>query len=191
MGCDEFRRRHGTIQGRSPGRGGLSKWAKLEREIRKLLSGSHFQVLTTIIDYYGIPADTPGMSDRPPGGTAIERVSHVELAMAQHCADPRFIPHLTLHESEAWVFAAADQLAELAGNGALATRLNKDTALAGGPEQINDGPTTAPSKRIYQYWPSFSKTSDGPRAVADLGLIRLRERCPHLHKWLLKIERGM
>lgn len=120
-------------------RGGVSRWSKLETELRRLLRGSHFQVLTTMIDYYGAPADTPGMSDRPEHGTPAERVCHVEDAIKRHFMDERLIPHLTLHETEAWVFAASSQLARLAGDPSLHRRLQRESDTAGGPEGVNDG----------------------------------------------------
>ncbi len=170
------------------GRGGVSRWAKLDKEIRKLLGSSHLDLLTTMIDYYGVPADTPGMRDRPPHGTPMERVGHVETSMVGHFADRRFIPHLTLHESEAWVFAAGCHLAELAGDPALHRRLQNVVAEVGGPEHINEGQETAPSKRLERLWPGYRKVSDGPRAVADLGLEALRRQCPHLDSWLSTLD---
>ncbi|HUQ56784.1 DUF4276 family protein [Lentzea sp.] len=67
-------------------------------------------------------------------------------------------------------------------------RLTADEQAAGGPELVNDGPTTAPSKRILRYCPGYMKTSDGPIAIEDLGVTALRARCPHLDDWLRSLE---
>lgn len=163
--------------------GGVINWTQVEREIRLLLRDSNLAVLTTMLDYYAFPPEAPGMSSRPFGPPA-ERVSHVENALRQHFDDARFIPHLILHETETWVFAARTQLAELYGNPEIETRLDADVALAGGEELVNDHPETAPSKRLKKYHPQYIKTSDGPVAIADLGLDALRARCPHLDAWL-------
>lgn len=96
-------------------------------------------------------------------------------------------PHLVLHELEAWVFAAADELGLLHGP-EIAEKLRADEKLAGGPELVNDDPATAPSKRILRYCPGYAKTSDGPMAIEELGLSRLRARCPHLDAWLRPLE---
>lgn len=58
-------------------RGGLSRWAKLALEIRLLLADSSIIVLTTMLDYYGLPTDVPGMATRP-SGPPYDRVTHVE-----------------------------------------------------------------------------------------------------------------
>jgi hypothetical protein len=164
-------------------RGGVTSWGKLRREITRLLTDRGLDVLTTVIDYYGLPADVPGMATRP-SGDALCRVRHVEHELAASIGDPRFLPHLTLHEIETWVFAAAQQLGELYGDAALVERLKADIADAGGVEFVNDGPVTAPSNRLGRYRPGYAKTVDGPLAVAELGLSALRGQCPHLDAWL-------
>lgn len=128
------------------------------------------------------------MADRP-DGAAIERVEHVERAMSDHFNDRRFHPHLVLHEVEAWVFAAREQLGWLFADEDLTSRLKADVAAAHGPEGINDHPDTAPSKRLARYCASYVKTQDGPLAIADLGIERLRRECPHLASWLRLLER--
>jgi hypothetical protein len=58
------------------------------------------------------------------------------------------------------------------------------------PEQINEKPESAPSKRIIAKIPKYGerKAFVGPSVVAKIGLSRLRERCPHFHAWITKLE---
>jgi hypothetical protein len=62
----------------------------------------------------------------------------------------------------------------------------KDTA----PEDINDGATTAPSKRIIRHLPIYerNKVRVGAPAAAAIGLTTLRNRCPHFGNWLSRLE---
>lgn len=168
-------------------KGGVTGWGQLTREIPRLLRDSSLDILTTLLDYYAFPEDAPGMVNRP-NGSALERVEHVEQALAEYFNESRFLPHLVLHELEAWVFAASDQLGWLFTDESLTARLRADVASAGGPEGINDSPATAPSKRLAHYCPGYVKTSDGPLAIADLGVERLRLQCPHLDSWLRRLE---
>lgn len=167
-------------------RGGVGSWDKIRREINLLLR-SNFDVVTTMIDYYRFPDDAPGMADRP-AAAASARVQHVEEALRSAIGDSRFVPHLALHETEAWVFAAADAFGAIVGDPALAGDLRTMAAEAGGPELINDHPTTAPSKRLHTRFPTYQKTLHGPRAVETAGLDAVRAQCPHLDAWLSELE---
>lgn len=169
-------------------KGGVTNWAQVECEIRTLLRDSSLAVLTTMLDYYAFPSEAPGMADRPCGPPA-DRVGHVELALRRHFGDQRLVPQLILHETEAWVFAACDQLGDLYGDPAIAAKLRAESDAAGGPELINDNPATAPAKRLARHCPGYVKTIDGPLAIAELGLDALRARCPHLDAWLNQLER--
>ena len=170
-------------------RGGVSSWSSVRKEIRQLLRDTSISIVSTVIDYYGFPSDAPGMNTRPVSGPR-SRVEHVEKALYDAIGDKRFLPHLTLRESESWVFAAAEQVGELSLDRSMAKMLEHDVTRAGGPELVNGGVDTAPSKRLKRYWPEFEKTIDGPLAIADLGLPALREQCPHLDAWLARVEQA-
>ncbi len=102
-----------------------------------------------MLDYYAFPADAPGMADRP-HGSPYERVRHVETALAKVVDDRRFLPNLVLHETEAWVLADCRRLGEVMGDSAPAAELERAVQLERGPELVNDGTDTAPSKRIMR-----------------------------------------
>ncbi len=168
-------------------RGGVTSWNRLENEIRRVLQDPTIDVVTTMIDYYGLPQDAPGMSTRP-DASAHEGVTYVETEIERKIGDPRFVPHVVLHEIESWVLAAAPQLGDLVGDSRVARRLARIVDDHGGPELVDNGVTTAPSKRIRDIYPAFDKTLDGPLAVIDLGLAELRRRCPHADAWLYRLE---
>jgi hypothetical protein len=168
-------------------KGGISTWAKLQPVLRQLLRDSSITVLTTLIDYYGFPKDGPGMRDRPPGRPR-ERVEHVEKALAAAVGDDRFLPFLALHEIEAWVLADCTQLGDFMGDDRPATGLQRLVIQAGGPEQVNDGVDTAPSKRILSVYPRYLKRVDGPRVITAAGLPTIRKACPHTDEWLSALE---
>ncbi|WP_214107793.1 DUF4276 family protein [Acrocarpospora catenulata] len=173
--------------GKVPGRGGVSLWKKIENDLKLLLRNPAFDLVTTLIDYYALPGDTPGMATRP-SGSPYDRVRHVEAAIHEAMGrNPRLLPHLALHETEAWVLAAAERLATLTDVPELAKELAAVVAAAGGPELVNDGISTAPSKRIIKLYPAYRKTVDGPLAIADHGLSAIRQVCPHMDKWLTRI----
>jgi hypothetical protein len=56
------------------------------------------------------------------------------------------------------------------------------------PEEINDAPDTAPSKRIESLVPGYQKPFLGLLAAIEVGLDRIRAECPHFNGWLEHLE---
>jgi len=56
-------------------------------------------------------------------------------------------------------------------------------------EDINDNPTTIPSKRILDLLPEYVKTVSSLLILKQIGLTKLREDCPHFGQWIIKILR--
>ncbi|KOX22071.1 DUF4276 family protein [Nocardiopsis sp. NRRL B-16309] len=185
VSCSVITTKRTTIGGDA--KGGVGRWSALQREIRGLLHDPSITVLTTLVDYYGAPSDTPGMATRTTGSPQAQ-VEHVEAAMAQTIDDGRFLPHLVMHETEAWVLACPEVLGELSGEQKLPERVRALTARAGGPEAINDGPDTAPSKRLRALMPGYRKTVDGPDAICLTGIDEVRRQCPHADAWFRAVD---
>lgn len=167
-------------------RGGVSRWSKVERDISILLRGSHWLFVTTMLDYFSVPVDTPGYESRPSSGR--DAVEHMERAIEERWADQRLIPYLSLHEFEALLFVRPDVVAGLAGEPSLAGTLSSIVTACGAPEAIDDGPDTAPSKRLSTAWPGYSKTTDATAALSTVGLASIRNSCPHFDRWLTRLE---
>lgn len=58
----------------------------------------------------------------------------------------------------------------------------------GTPEEINDGVSTAPSKRILAVAPGYQKVADGIIAARRIGLHAIRATCPNFNAWIQKME---
>jgi len=113
------------------------------------------------------------MADRP-HGSPHDRVRHVESALAGAIDDARFVPHLVLHEIETWVLADCRCLGVVMGDPGPAADLERIVQHESGPELVNDGVDTAPSKRIMSAYPQYAKTIDGPLVIAEVGLDAIR-----------------
>jgi uncharacterized protein DUF4276 len=168
-------------------RGGVTNTAQVLGDIRRLLGDSSASVVTTMLDYYGLPSDFPGMDSRP-AVDAYRRVTHVEGALAAAIDDKRFLPNLTLHELEAWVFVAPATCAWMFESSSVPQALEKIRDDCGGPERINEDPLTAPSKRIAKVYGRYQKTLHGPMAIREIGLAAIRSACPHADGWLRSLE---
>ncbi len=56
------------------------------------------------------------------------------------------------------------------------------------PEEINDSPNTAPSKRIKKLYPAYEKPLYGSLAALEIGLDTIRRECHGFNAWLKSIE---
>jgi hypothetical protein len=168
-------------------KGGIVSYQQVKKDIRRLLADESALLVTTMMDYYGLPQDFPGkhgLSARTP----YERVRQLEQAFAKDIDHPRFLPFLVLHEFEAFVFANLEKLGEV-----LPQYQQQVSALAanvggGSPEEINEGKDTHPAARICQFFPGYRKRLHGPLAVQLIGLSTVRSRCPHFAEWVSKLE---
>ncbi len=169
-------------------KGGVTSFGKFQRDAQKLLNSASNALVTTLLDYYGLPTDFPGMDSRPIG-PPIDRVTHVEQAILTRFGSPRnFLPFLALHEFEAWLFASPEELPELMIEKNKQAQFEAIRAGFQTPEEINERPQFAPSKRIETLFPAYKKTLHGPTAARRIGLDRIRSECPHFASWLNELE---
>jgi hypothetical protein len=75
------------------------------------------------------------------------------------------------------------------GDKALATSLQAIRDQFSSPEEINDSPQTAPSKRVQTLIPRYQKPFHGILAVLEIGLDKIRTACPHFQGWLTRLEK--
>ena len=168
------------------GRGG-GTWSSWERDLRTLMGsdGGADVRFTTLFDLYGLPDDFPGVSLRPLTETAEDRALRLEGEMSSALGDRRLIPYLQLHEFEAYVFVDLAQLGLLLDpQDRPQVEALKKSVVGLAPEDINEGATTAPSKRLRTHLPVYEKTVHGPLVTEAIGLARIRAACPRFDRWL-------
>lgn len=169
-------------------KGGISSYLKIKQDLRQLLGDSSATAITTMVDYYGLPADFPGKSTLPLGTSCYQRINHLEAAWRADVRDQRFIPYLSLHELEALLLTDLDQVARALSVQKAPEALRKAVASKPSPEEINDGVNTHPAARITEALPSYRKTLHGPLIASRIGLERIRAKCPHFASWLKRLE---
>lgn len=169
-------------------KGGVVSYAKVRPQIERLCKQDQSAHVTTLLDLYSLPDDFPGKSDSawPGAGPGQQKAEFIETRMAQDIDRANFIPNLVVYEFEALLFTQPRQFAQWADNAVAetlaATRQNSM------PEEINDDPRTAPSKRILAAMPGYQKPFHGPLIACDIGLDAIRADCPHFDAWLRKLE---
>jgi hypothetical protein len=168
-------------------RGGVSNWNQILRSLRPLVRDGDAWV-STLLDFYGLPEDFPGLPEALGSGAAHERVAVLQARFAEELNHQRFIPFLALHEFEAWLFTAPDVLETHFGKTHLADRLRTAIQEAGAPELINHGATTHPKARLHRLVGGYKETSDGPTLLEKIGIAAVRAACPHFEGWLNRLE---
>lgn len=88
--------------------------------------------------------------------------------------DRRFIPYIQLHEFETLIFSDPQMLNREYLEHDIPIENLKAMAEGQNPELINDGSTTAPSKRIIAEIPEYDKATAGVEVVAACTLVMLR-----------------
>ena len=145
----------------------------------------NFDFVTSLVDFYGFRdkgSDTREDLERRIRQTAITRINRA-------LDDSRIFPYVQQHEFEALLFSDASAFSILP----YATTDIVDDLLSvrsrfGSPEDINDSPDSAPSKRIKKLIPRYGKVVDGSLLADEIGLEKIRAECPRFHAWMTRLE---
>lgn len=174
----------------SPGyRGGVVSYAKVRPQIERLCKQDAKALVSTLFDLYALPADFPGKCEpawaRQRSGQ--DKASLVEGSLAADIQQPNLLPYIQVHEFEALLFTDVEAFKAWTDDDRVLAPLRavrKTTA----PEDINDNPKTAPSKRILSAMSGYQKTVHGPLIACDIGLNAMRTACPHFSSWLDQLD---
>jgi len=172
-------------------RGGGS-WERWRRDFQRLLGEQHGHSVhfTTLFDLFRLPLGFPGLEEWGGVQDGVERCRRLEQSLLRDIDDHRLIPYLQVHEFEALVLASLPALRDWLDSEEDLEGLDRLIREVGGsrPEEVNDGPTTAPSKRILASIPGYQKTLHGPYAIGDTGLDAVRQQCPRFDSWISMLE---
>jgi len=180
-------------------RGGIRAWSSVLSDILKHLKEDSNAVITTMVDYYGLP-QTGGRAW--PGrflaaAIAFEHKAKIveDALLADVCREmgrnfdsSRFIPFVMMHEFEGLLFSDCSLFAKGIEKPDLAPKFQAIRNQFSNPEEINDSPITAPSKRVQDLVPGYEKPLLGTLAVLTIGLDKIRTECPHFESWIERLE---
>ena len=180
-------------------RGGVKLWRAVRQEIVRHLRGDPGCIASTMVDYYGLPES--GQRAWPGRAKASRLVFPKKASKIEDCllADVcghmggsfnphRFVPYVMMHEFEAMLFSDCAAFARGIGSPDLAPSFQAIRDEFSSPEEIDDSPATAPSKRIATLIPGYQKPTQGLLAIQETGLDTIRAQCPHFREWLERLE---
>ena len=174
--------------------GGDVKFSRAEKDIVNSLKRSNVSAVSTFVDYYGIK-EWPGKNNILQNSTpqqiadCLNNAVKKEMCRKYDNLNPknRFIPFVTVHEFETLLFSDSRILSEHLR--IEQARVDEVLFEYGTPEKINNGPDTAPSKRLKTWDARYGKTTNGIAIAVDIGIKRMREKCPLFDAWLCSLER--
>ena len=178
-------------------KGGLLNYATLKRDLLIKIKEQQQQPdfwISSMVDLYAFPKkDTPYTPQIQQINDAVDRVRALEVAIKTDINFDRFIPYVQLHEFEALLFCDLSQLKTFYPDKEKELKQLQKSVAHLAPEDINETPENAPSKRIANAISAYGKSS-GAKTTAGVGsatnieLAILRAKCPHFNEWLTDIE---
>lgn len=176
-------------------KGGNVNYFRVQKDVLRQLKQDRSAYCTTMLDFYGLGKDFPG-TPLPPNLSNIDKVIHIEQAVSRDIIaqapelrpDLRFIPHLQLHEFEGLLFSDPTAFANGINQSNLAGPFQSIREGFPTPEDIDDGPTSAPSKRVLRLCGSYRKVLNGTQAAKTVGVDAMRRECPHFREWFEHLE---
>ena len=176
-------------------KGGGVNYARAQKDLLLQLKQDASVYCSTMFDLYGLGADFPGTAPSP-GLVAAQKALHIENAVLQdivsiipeHRAGERLIPYLQVHEYEGLLFSDTSAFAVALGQANLAAQLSEIRSRFETPEDINDDPNTAPSKRVASVYRQYNKVIEGTLAAQRIGVDRMLAECPHFRNWIERLS---
>lgn len=180
--------------GRPGHKGGNVKYPRLLSDIKQRLLSDAQCFCTTLLDFYGLPTDFPGKANTSQSKTSQDKFQIVTDALSiqieKDLGEParRFVPYIQMHEFEGILFSAPKLFAESINQPALVEEFIKIRQRFAAPEEINDSPQTAPSKRVEKLFNGYDKPLHPLLAARKIGLETIRQECALFDDWVKRLE---
>ncbi len=158
-------------------KGGVVSYDSFRNEVRNTLAQGNVLV-TTLIDYFKLPTDFPNYTTNAKQVAQIETAIHKDFDNNQN-----FIPYIQLHEVEALMFSNRTGLEFVIDSEDQMELVDEIIEEYDNPENINNSPQTAPSKRLSKIF-NCDKVSDGEMIFEIIGMEAILEKCPRFSEWI-------
>lgn len=180
-------------------RGGIRGWPTVRDDIVRHLNTDSGCYATTMVDYYALPQSGEGAwPGRAEAASLLfaAKASTVQQALSASIAGlmdasfntQRFIPYIIMHEFEGLLFSDCQRFANGIARPELGVAFQAIRDAFSTPEEINDSPITAPSKRVQALVSGYEKPLYGNLAILEIGLDTIRRECPLFHQWVVTLE---
>lgn len=161
-------------------KGGVGSYGKFKNEIQKTLSQGNVLV-TTLVDFFKLPTDFPAFTSDS------HQIDQIEKAISEDFDNNLyFLPYIQRHEVEALMYSSMDGFELVMEEDEQLVKVQEIINNYPNPEDINNSPETAPSKRLQAIY-HYDKTSDGEMIFEMVGITPMLEKCPRFANWIKSI----
>lgn len=202
-------------QENKPAKGGILSWTKFTQELTAIVLAAYRRnnkspeigkvLVSTMFDLYGLEHEAHGLDYRAITHnckTGVQKAAAIETHLLNEIVRKTqldiqtlqsfFIPYCVSHEFEAILFCKLETLKLYFSDeehSRLIDKLEQETSNKE-PEDINDSPQTAPSKRIIQAIPNYERLKGilGGDFASAIDLNHVRTKMPGFHNWLCRVE---
>lgn len=173
--------------------GGIVAWDTLKKQIVRHLNEGN-SIVSLFVDYYRIRDSYhfPGWMESKSINNIYDRMHFLFEQMSLDIDEnlrSRFIPYIQLHEFEGLLFSNIAVFQNNFTKQELDFQQLEDAINSvKTPEEINNGPATAPSERLKKAIKGYDKVVYGACLASDIGLNTIRGKCILFNEWVMKLE---
>lgn len=166
---------------------GVSNFETMKKDLTGFCLSYPNSLVTTMIDYYGLQKIIPRLI--PSEGDIYKRAQTVEENVKNELqALNNLYFNMILHEFEGLLFSDINAFEGIASKSQLLALRNTLRRADNNPERINDKYETAPSRRILEQIPEYSKIRNGVEIAQRIGVTKIADECQHFRQWIGRLS---
>ena len=144
-----------------------------------------FDAVTSLVDFYGFP----GKGDKTIEKLEEQLKQAIKRQTQRDLSSNKIIPYIQKYEFEGLLFSNVEAFGvAINAPDRSVNELRKIRSSFPSPEDINDHPNTAPSKRIAGALSGYRKRLHGPLVAKEIGIETIRKECARFHGWIKSLE---
>ncbi len=171
-------------------KGGFVNYQHLKNDVTRILKESNV-VVSTFVDFFRIPTSMPDYELMTQAVKADQKIEILENGLTKDINHPNFVPYIQKFEFEALLFSNNQGFSRMYNEPSIASATQAIIDQYDNPEEINNHPNTAPSKRIQKIFEAhgmnYNKIFEGNLIALEIGIHTILEKCPRFRAWIEKL----
>lgn len=165
---------------------GVANFESIKKDLMGFCLSYPSSLVTTMIDYYGLQRVMPQLL--PHDGDIYKRVRVAEENVRNELQAPENLYfNIVLHEFEGLLFSDVNAFDGVASKSQILALRNILRRANNNPEGINEKYETAPSRRILNHIPEYSKIRNGIEIAERIGVNKITNECRHFRQWIERL----